>query len=73
MLRRLMVALAVAILAQASLAQVPAQPVNDPDDNKKPPGHCSVTGRVVSAVDGTPLRSARVALILAGVHRPSAV
>ena len=63
MLLRLIVALAVASVALASLAQVPAKPPNNSDATKKPPGNCSVSGRVISAADGTPLRSARVGLI----------
>jgi 5-hydroxyisourate hydrolase-like protein (transthyretin family) len=69
MLRRLTVTLAVAILAQVLLAQAPLKPPNNPDDGKKPPGNCTVSGRVVSAADGAPLRSVRVGLIQANERK----
>lgn len=61
-------ALAIAALAGGSLAQTPSKPTPTPDATKKPPGNCSVSGRVLSA-DGTPLRSARVGLIQANERK----
>lgn len=69
MLRRLIVALAVVCLAQGLLAQVPAQPQGNSAKTQKPPGNCTVSGRVISAADGVPLRSARVGLIQASERR----
>lgn len=69
MLRRLLVAFAVTVLAQVLLAQAPAKPLSTSDAAKKPPGNCSVSGRVIGAADGVPLRSARVALIQANERR----
>jgi protocatechuate 3,4-dioxygenase beta subunit len=65
MLRRLIVALAVTFLAQALVAQDPAQPPGNSAKTQKPPGNCTVSGRVIGAADGMPLRSARVGLIQA--------
>lgn len=65
MWRCFFLALATAILAGALLAQVPANPSDNPGIPKKPEGNCMVSGRVVSAADGVPLRSARVGLIQA--------
>lgn len=70
MLRRLSVGFAVVILAQAILAQVTTKSLDSPDKTKKPPGNCSVSGRVVGAADGVPLRWARVGLIQANAHHP---
>ncbi len=69
MLRRLIVALAVATVAQVLGAQVPAQPPGNAAKTQKPPGNCTVSGRVVSAADGVPLRSARVGLIQGNERR----
>jgi protocatechuate 3,4-dioxygenase beta subunit len=69
MLRRLLVALAVTFLAQVLLAQVPAKPLSTSDATKKPMGNCTVSGRVIGAADGVPLRSARVGLIQANERR----
>ena len=63
MLRGLIVACALAVVAQAILAQVAAPSPDHPAKPKKPPGNCTVSGRVLSAAEGTPLRSARVGLI----------
>jgi protocatechuate 3,4-dioxygenase beta subunit len=63
MLRRLIYVLAVAIITHVLLAQAPPNPPNHPETAQKPPGNCTVKGRVVSATDGTPLQSARVGLI----------
>jgi hypothetical protein len=65
MLRRLMIAWTFALVAQALIAQV-GVPAAPPETAKKPPGNCTVRGRVVSATDGAPLRSARVGLIEVG-------
>lgn len=69
MLRRLIVACAFALVAQVLLAQVAAPPPDHPAKPKKPPGTASVAGRVVSAAEGTPLRSARVALVEANERK----
>ena len=63
MLRRLVYVLAVVISTHALLAQAPPNPPNLPDAAQKPPGNCTVSGRVVSATDGAPLQSAQVGLI----------
>src|ERR1017187_5866934 len=71
MIRRLIVAFALIVVAAAALAQAPAKPPDASEKAKKPPGNCTVSGRVVSAVDGVPLRSARVGMIQANVaHHP---
>jgi protocatechuate 3,4-dioxygenase beta subunit len=69
MLRRLIVALAVTFLAQPLVGQVPAQPPGNSAKTQKPPGNCTVSGRVTGAADGMPLRSARVGLIQANERR----
>ncbi len=69
MIRRLVVTFAWMAATAIALAQVPGKPPEGPDKTKKPPGNCTVSGRVVGATDGTPLRSARVGLIQAGVAR----
>ncbi len=69
MLRRLTVAFALIVAAAAALAQAPAKSPDSSEKTKKPPGNCTVSGRVVSAADGIPLRSARVGLIQASVPR----
>jgi len=69
MFRRFALILAIAAMSGPSLAQVPTKPGNDPNAAKKPPGNCTVSGRVASAADGAPLRSARVGLIQANVRR----
>src|SRR5271167_1244046 len=68
MLRGLIVA-----CAQASFAQVGAPSPDHPAKPKKLPGNCTVSGRVVSAAEGSPLRSARVGLIQANERRHSLV
>ena len=65
MLRRLMVACACAFVVQVLLAQGTVPPPDHPAKPKQPAGNASVAGRVISAAEGTPLRSARVALIQA--------
>lgn len=69
MIRRLIVAFAWIAATAIALAQAPGKPPEGPDKTKKPPGDCTVSGRVVGATDGVPLRSARVGLIQAGVAR----
>jgi len=63
MLRRLIVVLAIVSAVAVGFAQVPANPASKPDQTKRPPGSCNFSGRVVSAAEGGPLRSARVALV----------
>jgi protocatechuate 3,4-dioxygenase beta subunit len=65
--------LAVVAMASSSFAQTLNKPSGDPNRAKKPAGNCTVSGRVVSAADGTPLRSARVGLIQANILRHPAV
>jgi protocatechuate 3,4-dioxygenase beta subunit len=69
MLRRLIVALAVTFLVQVLVAQAPGQAPANSAKTQKPPGNCTVRGRVVGAADGAPLRSARVGLIQANERR----
>ena len=69
MLRGLIVACALAFVAQATLAQVAAPSPDHSAKPKKPPGNCTVSGRVVSAAEGSPLRSARVGLIQANERK----
>ena len=65
---RLLIPLALILAAAANLfgqtdAQGPTQ-----TRKPKPEGNCSVSGRVVSAADGSPLKSARVGLVQADTH-----
>ena len=69
MLRRMIIGFALIVAAAIAPAQAPAGPPDSSDKTKKPPGNCRVSGRVVSAADGAPLRSARVGLIQANVRR----
>ncbi|HEY4933757.1 MAG TPA: carboxypeptidase regulatory-like domain-containing protein [Terriglobales bacterium] len=69
MIRHLVVAFACIAATAISLAQAPGKSLEDPDKAKKPPGNCTVSGRVVGATDGAPLRSARVGLIQTSVQR----
>jgi len=69
MLRRLIVAFAFAFAAHVILAQAAATPPEHPAQPKKPAGNCTVSGRVVTAAEGTPLRSARVGLVEANVRK----
>ena len=66
---RLILALAVAVLGNVLFAQAPTKSPDNSDKANKPAGNCSVSGRVVSAADGTPLRSARVGLIQANERK----
>jgi len=69
MLRRMIIGFALIVAAAIALAQAPAKPPDSSDKTKKPAGNCTVSGRVVSAADGAPLRSARVGVIQANVRR----
>ncbi len=69
MIRQLGFAFALAAAAGSLLGQAPTKAAADPNAAKKPPGNCTVSGRVVSAADGAPLRSARVGLIQANAGR----
>ena len=69
MLRRAIVGFACMVLTAISLAQAPVKPPGGPDKTKEPPGNCAVSGRVVGAADGAPLRSARVGLVQQNVAR----
>src|SRR5271166_6634388 len=68
MIRPLALALCMVVIAGSAFSQAPAEP-GSPNVQKKLPGNCTVSGRVVSAAEGAPLRSARVALIQANVRR----
>lgn len=61
--RRLILTLAVAIFGNVLFAQSASKSPDNSDKTKKTQGNCSVSGRVMSAADGAPLRSARVGLI----------
>ena len=68
MLRRPNVVLACVLVASNAAAQV-SNPTKAPTQKaEKPPGNCTVSGRVVSAAEGSPLKSARVALVEANEH-----
>jgi hypothetical protein len=58
MFRRFALILAIVAMAGSSLAQTLNKSAANPNAAKKPPGNCTVSGRVVSAADGAPLRSA---------------
>ena len=58
--------LSLLLTALAGLAQPPAPPADHSTADhlkRKPEGTCSVSGRVVAAGDGTPLKSAHVLLV----------
>ncbi len=59
------------LFAQAPVP--PAQPSSAASQQQKEPEPCTVSGRVVSAAEGTPIQSARVGLIQADVHQHPAV
>lgn len=48
---------------------VPGPPASSATQQQKPPEPCIVSGRVVSAAEGTPIQSARVGLIEADVNQ----
>ena len=73
MLCRMVLVLACLFFAVSVSAQVSTQPTDSTTKATKPPGNCTVSGRVVSAAEGTPLRSARVALVEANEHKHPAV
>ncbi len=68
MLRRLIVVLAIVSAVAPGFPQAPAAPAK-PDLPMKASGNCAVSGRVVSAAEGAPLRSARVALVEANERK----
>lgn len=63
--RPAIVAFAFITVVTAALAQAPSNPTNNPSVSNKPSGNCTVSGRVIGAADGAPLRSARVGLVQA--------
>src|SRR5215471_777302 len=63
MLRLVHPSFLVLAFAHSLLAQTPAKSPDKSVSTQKPPGNCTVSGRVLSAVDGAPLRSAHVGLI----------
>jgi len=60
-MRGFLLAIVGLVLASASTAQVPVS--RSGKSNEKQPATCSVTGQVVTAAEGAPLKSSRVALI----------
>ncbi len=67
MTHRLLFPLALILAATNLFGQTEAQGPNQPQ-KPKPEGNCTVSGRVVSAADGSPLKSARVGLVQADTH-----
>src|SRR5271167_1316308 len=67
-MREFLQVLAIVGLVIASMAQTPAAQSGQAD--KKQPDPCTVSGRVVTAAEGAPIKSARVALVeqTAGRH-----
>lgn len=61
MMHRLLIPLALILAATNLFGQTEAQGPNQ-IQKPKPEGNCTVSGRVISAADGSPLRSARVGL-----------
>jgi 5-hydroxyisourate hydrolase-like protein (transthyretin family) len=61
-MRGFLLAIVGLVLALASIAQVPA-PQSGKTSEKLLPANCAVSGQVVTAADGAPLKSSRVALI----------
>jgi 5-hydroxyisourate hydrolase-like protein (transthyretin family) len=66
---RVFLAAIVVLLSSAATAQVPAQPSGKISE-KQQPATCAVSGQVVTAAEGAPLKSSRIALIQqdAGSH-----
>jgi protocatechuate 3,4-dioxygenase beta subunit len=60
-MREFLQLLATAVLVIASMAQTPATQSGQAD--KRQPDPCTISGRVVTAAEGTPIKSARVALV----------
>lgn len=69
MFRGLALVLSIVAIAGPTLAQTSTKPTSDPNAAKKPSGNCTVTGRVIGAADGAPLRSAQVMLVQTNVRR----
>ena len=67
MMRRLLISLTLILAATNLFGQTEAQGPNQ-TQKPKPEGNCTVSGRVVSAADGSPLKSARVGLVQADTH-----
>ena len=61
-MRGFVLAIVYLVIASASTAQVGAQPSGKTSE-KQQPATCAVSGQVVTAVDGAPLKSSRVVLI----------
>ncbi|HEX8798960.1 MAG TPA: carboxypeptidase-like regulatory domain-containing protein, partial [Terriglobales bacterium] len=68
MMHRLLIPLAMILAATNLFGQTEAQGPN-PTQKPKPEGNCAVSGRVISATDGAPLRSARVGLVQRDVRQ----
>ena len=68
-MRAFLLAMVGLVLASASTAQVPASQSGKTSE-KQQPATCAVSGQVVTAADGAPLKSSRVVLIQedAGSH-----
>ncbi len=66
---RVVVTLAFAVVTITALAQVASKPTDSSDKTKSPPGNCTVSGRVIGAADGAPLRSVRVVLMQANARQ----
>ena len=65
-MRAFLLAIVGLVLASSSSAQVPARTVANTSENKnneKQTGTCIVSGQVITAAEGTPLKSSRVALM----------
>ena len=67
MVHRLLILLALILAAIYSFGQAGPQNPNQPQ-KPTPEGNCTVSGQVISAADGSPLRSARVGLVQADTH-----
>ena len=63
-MRRQLISLAVILAAGDLFGQTEVQGPNQ-TQKPKPEGNCSVNGQVISAADGSPLKSARVGLVQA--------
>lgn len=61
-MRVFLAAIVVLLLSSAATAQVPAQPSGKISE-KQQPATCAVSGQVVTAAEGAPLKSSRIALI----------
>lgn len=70
MLRRVLVVLAMSFAVLTASGQVTAPSQKPLQKTPNAPGNCAVSGRVVTAAEGTPLRSAKVALVEANERHP---